>query len=126
MGPSLILMDPAYAVERMASSRRGLEAYIKKKSLEPLETYVPVVLAARCVDKPRLTVGVWYTTHHCMLVSHREQLIQAGVIMEADQKSARDLLRNGAFSGEMISFAWRLGMPSHEHIMPSFMYYCLI
>lgn len=58
MGPSLILMDPAYAVERMASSRRGLEAYIKKKSLEPLETYVPVVLAARCVDKPRLTVGV--------------------------------------------------------------------
>ena len=37
----------AEAVDRVASSQRGLSAYIKKKALEPLETYVPVVLAAR-------------------------------------------------------------------------------
>jgi len=57
------------------SSRRGIGRYIKKKSLEPLETYVPAVVAAR------------------------NQLRRAGTIMKDDLQKARELLRSGAFDG---------------------------
>eukprot|EP00967_Tisochrysis_lutea_P013895 scaffold15568_cov19-Tisochrysis_lutea.AAC.2 len=33
--------------ERPAKAERGLAMYIKKKALDPLETYVPVILEAR-------------------------------------------------------------------------------
>lgn len=54
---------------------KGLSKYIKQKQLDPLETYVPVVLQAR------------------------SQLVDAGQVMLSDVTGARQLLRTGAFSG---------------------------
>lgn len=36
-----------YAGEEELSKQRGLSRYIKRKRLEPLETYVPAVMAAQ-------------------------------------------------------------------------------
>ena len=45
LAPMLGLSPPAQA----SDSSRGLGRYIRKKKLDPLETYVPVCLIARCV-----------------------------------------------------------------------------
>lgn len=58
-----------------STSNRGLARYIRKKRLDPLETYVPVVLSAR------------------------SQLVSAGEVMATDVAAARALLRQGAFAG---------------------------
>ncbi|KAF5836006.1 hypothetical protein DUNSADRAFT_6576 [Dunaliella salina] len=59
--------------ERPAQAERGLAKYIKKKALDPLETYVPVILEAR------------------------EQLLEAGEVMGTSPDLARQLLRSGPF-----------------------------
>lgn len=56
-------------------TRRGLGAYIKKKQLDPLDTYVPLVLEAR------------------------DQLDAVGRAMLDQTAAARQLLRSGAFTG---------------------------
>jgi hypothetical protein len=57
------------------SGSRGLDAYIRKKQLDPLDTYVPLVLEAR------------------------EQLARASDLVEADVRAARQLLRSGPLGG---------------------------
>ena len=46
LAPMLSLSLPAHA----SDSSRGFGRYIRKKMLDPLETYVPVCLIARCDD----------------------------------------------------------------------------
>ncbi|KAK9787744.1 hypothetical protein WJX73_009949 [Symbiochloris irregularis] len=58
-----------------ACQARGFDRYVKKKPLDPLETYVPTVLLAK------------------------QQLERAGDVMGLDPKAARDLLRGGEFGG---------------------------
>lgn len=71
-GASSSLAEPSASP---ATSNRGLARYIRKKRLDPLETYVPVVLSAR------------------------SQLVSAGEVMATDAAAARALLRQGAFAG---------------------------
>lgn len=54
---------------------KGLSKYIRQKQLDPLETYVPLVLEART------------------------QLLEAGQVMLSDVPAGRQLLRTGALNG---------------------------
>lgn len=74
MGLSLAL-QLLYACSVCVSCSRGLSRYIKRKNLDPLETYVPLVLEAR------------------------GQLDASGALLAKDKDAARSLLRSGAFSG---------------------------
>lgn len=58
-----------------APERRGLSKYIKRKALDPIDSYLPPVLQAR------------------------KQLVKAGEIMGRDPAAAKTLLREGAFDG---------------------------
>eukprot|EP00884_Botryococcus_braunii_P015979 jgi/Botrbrau1/3064/Bobra.0070s0057.1 len=74
----LCMLAVALCTDRLASSavaEQGLTRYIRKRKLDPLDTYVPTVLRAKM------------------------QLIEAGTIMESDPTKARLLLRQGAFTG---------------------------
>ncbi|KAG2451303.1 hypothetical protein HYH02_003909 [Chlamydomonas schloesseri] len=58
-----------------AHAARGLDRYIRRKSLDPLETYVPLVLEARAL------------------------LAKAKEVAAQDVGAARELLRSGPYSG---------------------------
>ncbi|CAK0783810.1 hypothetical protein CVIRNUC_007010 [Coccomyxa viridis] len=58
-----------------AGESRGMSRYVKKKALDPLETYVPAVIQAR------------------------DQLVDAGKLMDQDPIEARIRLRSNAFEG---------------------------
>lgn len=86
----------AAAEEATDSGNRGLSRYIKKKKLDPIDTYIPTVLQAR------------------------KQLVKAGTVMKQDAQGARTLLRKGSFSGlrdtvkALGEFATDAGMPQDK------------
>lgn len=86
----------AAAEEAAGGSGRGLSRYIKKKKLDPIDTYIPTVLQAR------------------------KQLVKAGTVMKQDAQAARTLLRKGSFSGlrdtvkALGEFATDAGMPTEK------------
>lgn len=87
---------PGLAVEESNSGARGLSRYIKKKKLDPIDTYLPTVLQAR------------------------KQLLKAGTVMKQNATDARTLLRKGSFSGlrdtvkALGEFATEAGMPQQK------------
>ena len=66
---------PAAAVPTLSSGKRGIAAYVRKRKLDPLSSYVPAVLAAR------------------------EQLAGLEGLAASDPVEARIELRSGAFEG---------------------------
>ena len=104
---------PAMATD---SAPRGMGRYIRRKSLDNLETYVPVVLAARCgfrsmrlethaamqmCMQPFLLSSQHASFDPCMILYCRVQLEEAGKVMASGPKAARQLLRSDAFNGEV-------------------------
>lgn len=87
---------PSLAAEEASTGARGLPRYIKKKKLDPIDTYIPTVLQAR------------------------KQLVKAGTIMKQNASDARTLLRKGSFSGlrdtvkALGEFATEAGMPQDK------------
>ncbi|KAL6755097.1 hypothetical protein V8C86DRAFT_3138034 [Haematococcus lacustris] len=91
---ALILVNqPARA---QGERERGLSRYIRKKRNDPLDTYVPLVLAAR------------------------QQLQSTAEVMESEPAAARELLRNGPFSGLRDSIRAVSEYASQPELAPAF------
>ena len=73
-GPAEAAASPA-AAPTLSSGKRGIAAYVRKRKLDPLSSYVPAVLAAR------------------------EQLAGLEGLVASDPVEARIELRSGAFEG---------------------------